>query len=101
MKVICAWCRVTISGRGASLSHGICKKCFGMIVQPQFDFMEYYPASPQESRSIRRRNSDLGTRAGSDVQQDLGFLHFLSQNNSVAEYARPTPTLSAGARELR
>jgi len=101
MKVICAWCRVTISGRGASLSHGICKKCFGMIVQPQFDFMEYYPASPQESRSIRRRNSDLGTRAGSDVQQDLGFLHFLSQNNAVAEYARPTPTLSAGARELR
>ena len=72
-----------------------------MIVQPQFDFMEYYPASPQESRSIRRRNSDLGTRAGSDVQQDLGFLHFLSQNNSVAEYAGPTPILSAGARELR
>ena len=88
MKVVCAWCKVTISGRGAALSHGICKKCFSMIFQPQFNFMEYVPASSQESRGARRRNSDLGRGARGNFQQDLDFFHFLSQNGSGAANVR-------------
>ena len=98
MKVVCAWCRVTISGRGVSLSHGICKKCFRMIFQPQFNFMEYLPASPQESRSSRRKNPDLGTRARSAVQQDLEFFRFLNDNNLLATDARPHPDTLPGGR---
>ena len=40
MKIVCAWCNAKIGGRGTQLSHGICRKCFVLMLQPQFSFME-------------------------------------------------------------
>jgi hypothetical protein len=53
MKVICAWCNARIGGQGPDLTHGICKRCFREMMQPQFEFMESLPDFAIISRRAR------------------------------------------------
>ena len=53
MKVICAWCKTRIGGQGRDLTHGICKRCYREMMQPQFDFMESVPDFEIVSKRVR------------------------------------------------
>ena len=54
MKIVCAWCNARIGGRGTELSHGICRKCFFLMLQPQFSFMEEIALLAPEDSEPRR-----------------------------------------------
>jgi hypothetical protein len=58
MKILCAWCNKVIGGRGAAVSHGICRSCFQDVFQDQFTFMASVPSGPTSQRGhrlVRRR----------------------------------------------
>ncbi len=67
LKVVCAWCRKTISGRGSLLSHGICDKCYGQIFQLRFDFLPLQAPPPR----VKKRRPNPGQKSADDSQ--LGF----------------------------
>ena len=72
MKVLCAWCGKFIGGRGASLSHGICRRCFQDFFQVHFDFMESLPVLQMPKRGRRRSTAGRSVRQRSPlVQQSL------------------------------
>jgi hypothetical protein len=60
MKILCAWCGKVIAGRGASISHGICRRCFQDYFQTHFGFMDSLPIA-----DVRRgtRSRQEGTRS--------------------------------------
>jgi len=54
VKIICAWCNAKMGGRGTELSHGICRTCFVLMLQPQFSFMEVIALLAQEETQTGR-----------------------------------------------
>ena len=60
MKIVCAWCNAKMGGRGTLLSHGICKRCFSLLMQRQFEFMEELPYFAEHSRRVRPENAGRG-----------------------------------------
>ena len=57
MRTVCAWCKAKIGGQGKVLSHGICDRCFSLMLQRQFDFMDDLPYFGERSRRARIANS--------------------------------------------
>ena len=74
VKIVCAWCNTIIGGRGSLLSHGICKRCFADMFQPQFDFMRSLPAMPRAAKSTRL--TSLARPAHRIPREHPGFVGF-------------------------
>jgi hypothetical protein len=68
--MVCAWCDTPMGGRGSLISHGICKRCFTDMFQPQFNFMRAVPALDGSATGLRRRSGRRGARHG-DAQPEL------------------------------
>jgi len=73
MKIVCAWCNEKIGGRGTELSHGICRKCFVLMLQPQFSFMEEMVLLTQEDTQTRRAGVRRLRLAGPQQQPFLSL----------------------------
>jgi len=73
MKIVCAWCNAKIGGQGMRLSHGICNRCFSVMMQRQFEFMEELPYFAEHSRRVRPEGTRRGDAPPKQSQPFLGF----------------------------
>jgi len=70
MKMVCAWCNARMGGQGMQLSHGICNRCFSLMLQRQFEFMDGLPYVAGQFRRARRPN----TRRAASPQRSQPYL---------------------------
>jgi hypothetical protein len=70
---LCAWCAKRLGGRGREVSHGICRQCFEMIFQAQFDFVGQLAAGAVRARQRRRWSTSSDPGITGPLQEHFSF----------------------------